>query len=195
MIRRLASRKWRNHPFKDRRMRGSKILSDGKGVYMIPHTSLEKRTVTHVEQAERDAHGRWRRGSGNPAGPPRGAKNRQPRRRAGDRERAAEWTGNDWRVFYRRMFQDADGGPAEKHGAAFAECAGLWLLLNLPSQLAGLCAYCGKALDVPLSSMNGAPIRIDGAWVHWTCLPWFSRARWDTAKMALQRLGITGQTF
>ena len=47
--------------------------------------------MTHVEQAERDAHGRWRRGSGNPAGRPRGAKNRRPRRRAGDRERVAEW--------------------------------------------------------------------------------------------------------
>jgi len=151
--------------------------------------------VTQVEQAERDAHGRWRRGSGNPAGRPRGAKNRQPRRRAGDRERVAEWTEHDWRVFYRRMFQDADGGPAEKHGAAFAECTGLWLLLNLPSQRPGLCAYCGKTLDVPLSSMNGAPIRVDGAWVHWTCLPWFSRARWDTAKMALRRLGITEQAF
>ena len=28
--------------------------------------------MTHVEQAERDAHGRWRRGSGNPASRPRG---------------------------------------------------------------------------------------------------------------------------
>jgi hypothetical protein len=90
------------------------------------------------------------------------------------------------------MFQDADGAPAEKHGLAFAECTAIWLLLNLPSQRPELCAYCGKTLDVPLSSMNGAPIRIDGAWVHWTCLPWFSRARWDAAKMALQRLGITG---
>ena len=30
--------------------------------------------MTHLEQAERDAHGRWRRGSGNPAGWPRGTK-------------------------------------------------------------------------------------------------------------------------
>jgi hypothetical protein len=63
--------------------------------------------VTHVEQAERDAHGRWRRGSGNPAGRPRGAKNRHPRRRAGDRGREAEWTEHDWRVFYQRSFQEA----------------------------------------------------------------------------------------
>src|SRR5262245_41125493 len=69
--------------------------------------------VTHVEQAERDAHGRWRRGSGNPAGRPRGAKNRHPRRRAGDRERVAEWTEHDWRVFYQRTFQEAEGEPSE----------------------------------------------------------------------------------
>jgi hypothetical protein len=98
-------------------------------------------------------------------------------------------------MFYHRMFQDADGGPAEKQGAAFAECTGLWLLLNLPLQRPGLCAYCGKTLDIPLSSMNGAPIRVDGAWVHWACVPWFSRTRWDAAKMALQRIGITGNAF
>jgi hypothetical protein len=52
-----------------------------------------------------------------------------------------------------------------------------------------------ETLDIPLSSVNGAPIRVDGAWVHWACLPWFSRARWDTAKVALQRLGIAEQVF
>ena len=151
--------------------------------------------VTHVEQTERD-RGRWRRGvSGNRLGRPRGAKDRTPRRRAGDRERAAEWTPSDWRVFYRRTFQEAEGVPGEKHGAAYAECTALWLLLNPPAQRPGLCAHCGKVLDVPVSSVNAAPIRVDGAWVHWVCLPWFSRARWDTAKMALQRLGISGQAF
>ena len=65
--------------------------------------------MTYVEQTERDYHGRWRRGvSGNPVGRPRGSKNRQPRRRA-DQERAAEWTPSDWRVFYRRTFQEAEG--------------------------------------------------------------------------------------
>ena len=151
--------------------------------------------MTHVEQAERDAHGRWRRGSGNPAGRPRGAKNRHPRRRAGDRERVAEWTEHDWRVFYGRMFHDAQGRLDEKHGAAFGECTALWLLLNPAPQRPGLCPHCGKALDLPLSSLNGAPIRVDGAWVHWICLPWFSRARWHAAKGALQRLGISGDAF
>ena len=148
--------------------------------------------MTHVEQAERDAHGRWRRGSGNPAGRPRGAKNRHPRRRAGDRERVAEWTEHDWRVFYQRTFQEAEGEPSEKHGAAYAECTSLWLLLNRPAQQTGLCGYCSKPLDIPLSSISGAPIRIDGAWVHWGCAPWFCRARWESAKNGLWRLGITG---
>jgi len=152
--------------------------------------------MTHAEQVARDQHGRWRRGvSGNRLGRPRGAKDSAPRRRSGDRERAAEWTEHDWQVFYRRTFHSAEGGPAEKHGAAFAECMALWLLLNPPVQRPGLCCHCGKVLDVPLSSVNAAPIRVDGAWVHWVCLPWFSRARWDAAKLALQRLGITGQAF
>jgi len=98
-------------------------------------------------------------------------------------------------VFYRRTFQEAEGVLGEKHGAAWAQCMAFWLVLNPALQQAGLCGYCSKPLDVPLSSISGAPIRIDGAWVHWGCLPWFSRARWDAAKMALQRLGITGQAF
>ena len=151
--------------------------------------------MTYVEQTERDYRGRWRRGvSGNPVGRPRGSKNRHPRRRA-DQERAAEWTPSDWRVFYRRTFQEAEGVLGEKHGAAWAQCMAFWLVLNPALQQAGLCGYCSKPLDVPLSSISGAPIRIDGAWVHWGCLPWFSRARWDAAKMALQRIGITGNAF
>jgi hypothetical protein len=138
--------------------------------------------VTEASQAVRQTNGRWRRGvSGNPKGRPRGSKNRRPRRRA-DPERAAEWTGHDWRVFYGRAFQEAQGMPDEKHGAALAECTALWLLLNPPRQRPGLCAQCGKTLNPPLSSVNGAPIRFDGAWVHWSCQPWFSRARWDAGQ-------------
>jgi hypothetical protein len=153
--------------------------------------------VTHVEQFARDQTGRWRRGvSGNPAGRPLGSKNRTPRRRAGDRERVAEWTEHDWRVFYRRTFQDAEGRLDEKHGAAFAECTALWLLLNRPPQRPGLCAHCTKALDLPVSSVNGAPIRVDGVWIHWACLPWFCRTQWDRAKAALQqRLGVIERGF
>ena len=153
--------------------------------------------MTHAEQvALRDQDGRWRRGvSGNPIGRPPGSKNRTPRRRAGDRERAAEWTEHDWRVFYRRTFQSALGGPAEKHASASSECMALWLLLNAPAQRPGLCAHCNSVLDVPQASVNNAPVRLDGGWVHWRCAPWFLRARWDAAKVALQQLGITGQAF
>jgi hypothetical protein len=149
-----------------------------------------------LDEQTRDRRGRWLKGtkSPNPAGRPRGSKSRTYRRRA-DPARAAKWTDYDWRVFYERTFREAEGGPAEKHGAAFAQCTGLWLSLNAPSQQAGLCGHCNRALDIPLSSISGAPIRIDGAWVHWGCLPWFSRARWDTAKAALWRLGITGNAF
>jgi hypothetical protein len=148
--------------------------------------------VTHVEQAERDAHGRWRRGaSGNPMGRPIGSKN-QRRRLKADPERAAEWTDHDWRVFYQRTFQQTQGEQHEKHGAAWAECMALWLLLNPPLQQTGLCSQCNRPLDIPMSSVSGAPIRIDGTWVHWGCAPWFCRARWESAKNGLSRLGITG---
>ena len=46
---------------------------------------------------------------------------------------------------------------------------------------------------LPMSTVNAAPIRADGAWVHWGCLPWFLRARWDAARAGLQQLGIGGR--
>jgi hypothetical protein len=78
---------------------------------------------------------------------------------------------------------------------AISECIALWLLLNPVFQRPGLCAHCGKTLDVPVGSINRAPVRADGAWLHWGCLPWFLRARWDVAKVALQRLGIAFGTL
>jgi len=125
---------------------------------------------------------------------PRGSKN-QRRLLKADLQRAAEWTAHDWRVFYQRSFQEAEGGPGEKHGRAFAECTALWLLLHPPPQQTGLCGHCSKPVDIPLSSISGAPIRIDGDWVHWACLPWFFHARWHSAKAALRRLGITENVF
>jgi len=143
----------------------------------------------------RDRFGRWQKGhSGHPAGRTPGSKNRKFRRK-GDQARAAEWTAHEWRVFYQRTFQEGEGEPSEKRGAAYAECTSLWLLLNRPPQQPGLCGYGSKPLDIPLSSISGAPIRIDGAWVHWGCAPWFCRGRWDAAKAALQRLGITENVF
>jgi hypothetical protein len=140
--------------------------------------------------AARDRLGRWRDGvSGNPAGRPRGSKNKK-QRRAGDRERAAHWTRHDWHTLYKRAFHESKGDTGQKQGAAISECIGVWLLLNPPIQRSGLCTHCGKTLDLPMSSINGAPVRADGAWLHWSCLPPFLRDRWNTAKVGLQRLGI-----
>jgi Family of unknown function (DUF5681) len=138
----------------------------------------------------RDRRGRWRRGvSGNPSGRPCGSRNRIRRVRA-DRERAADWTRHDWQAYYARTAAEAQGDAGMKHAAAFAECVGLWLLLNPPSQRPGMCAQCGRTLDPPNATADGAPIRLDGAWVHWACARWFLRARWDKAKQELERLGI-----
>ena len=91
---------------------------------------------------------------------------------------------------YRRQLHETDGDAGQKHAAAFGECMALWLLLHPPAQRAGLCAQCNKPLDLPMSTVNGAPTRADGAWVHWSCLPWFLRARWDAARAGLHQLGI-----
>jgi hypothetical protein len=147
------------------------------------------------QREARDQFGRWRKGqSGNLKGRTPGSKNRSYHRRA-DPERAAKWTENDWWVFYQRTFQQTEGGLEEKHGAAWTECVALWLSLDPPPRRPGLCAHCGKPLDVPLSSVSGAPIRIDGAWTHWGCAPWFCHARWHSAKAALRRLGISENAF
>jgi len=146
--------------------------------------------MTNSEQILRDPHGRWLRGvSGNPLGRPRGSKNRLPRRRA-DLARVAEWTRHDWRTFHTHTMSVADGDRAQRYAAADSEAIALWRLLHPPVQRPGLCCHCGKPLDVPLSSFTGAPIRADGAWVHWGCLPWFLQARWHKAKDDLQRLGV-----
>jgi hypothetical protein len=142
--------------------------------------------------ARRDHRGRWRDGvSGNPAGRPVGLKNRQPRRRA-DRERTAEWTVYDWQIFFGRAFRAAAGAPAEKHAAALAECTKLWVLFHPLQPQPGLCAHCNRELDPLRSSVNGAPVCIDGAWIHLSCQPFFLRTRWDTAKEALRQVGIIG---
>jgi hypothetical protein len=138
----------------------------------------------------RDHRGHWRRGvSGNPRGRPRGSKNRLPRRRA-DRGRASKWTRHDWTVVYRRTLHETDGDAGQKHAAAFSECMALWLLLHPPVQRAGLCAQCHKPLHLPMSTVDGAPLRLDGCWTHFGCARFFLRRRWDEAKASLQRLGI-----
>jgi hypothetical protein len=142
------------------------------------------------DQISRGHYGRFLPGvSGNRLGRPRGSKNRYRRRRA-DRAWAAKWTRHDWTVVYKRTLRETDGDAQQKHAAAFSECIALWLLLHPPVHRAGLCPQCNKPLDLPMSTVNGAPTRADGAWVHWSCLPWFLRARWDAARAGLHQLGI-----
>src|SRR5262249_30173254 len=127
--------------------------------------------------------------SGNPAGRPRGSKNRYPRRSA-DRARASKWTLHDWAVFYRRAFHEIDGDTGQKHAAAFSDCMALWLLLHPPVQRAGLCPHHNKPLVLPMSTLNGAPIRAEGAWLHWGCLSSFLYSRWNVARAGLRQFGI-----
>jgi len=153
--------------------------------------ALPDRVVTTSEPVARNSRGHWLRGiSGNPAGRPRGSRNRVARRRAGDPSRAAEWTRHDWRAFHNRTMNAADGDLAQKRAAADSESIALWRLRYPPVQRPGMCCHCGKPLDVPRSSISGAPTRADGAWVHWGCLPWFLQARWHAAKDGLRRLGV-----
>jgi hypothetical protein len=51
----------------------------------------------------------------------------------------------------------ADGDLAQKRAAADSGAIALWRLRYPPVQRPGLCCHCGKPLDVPLSSINGAP--------------------------------------
>ena len=152
-----------------------------------PQTNRRSRSAgaAMTEPILRDDRGRWCRGvSGNMHGRPRGSKNKHQRRAT------QRWTRRDWGTFYRRAFHATDGDAGQKHAAALSDCQALWLLLNPPPQRAGLCAHCAKTLDVPLSSVSGAPIRADGAWLHWGCPPWFLRARWDAARAGVHQLGV-----
>jgi hypothetical protein len=143
-----------------------------------------------TEQIVRDHRGHFLPGvSGNPRGRPRGSKDRYPRRPAG-RGRAASWTRHDWAVIYRRAFHEIDGDAGQKHAAAYSECAALWLQFHPPVQRAGLCAQCSKPLDLPMGTVDAAPLRLDGCWTHFGCARFFLRRRWDEAKAGLQRLGI-----
>jgi hypothetical protein len=71
-----------------------------------------------------------------------------------------------------------------------AEATALWLMLNPPAQRPGLCAHCDKPLEVPMNVLTGAPVRVDGAWLHWGCLPRFLNVRWAAAKEGLKALGL-----
>lgn len=144
-----------------------------------------------VNKSGRDSKGRWLPGtSGNPTGRKQGTRDKRPRRQPGDIERAAEWSQFDWRIYFERIARAAPGTAADKHAKALAECVALWLLLNPPAVTIGMCSKCKRGLDPSQNSIDAAPIRVEGAWVHWSCMRWFLRARWDEAKMALRSLGL-----
>jgi hypothetical protein len=139
----------------------------------------------------RDRRGRWSLGvSGNPAGRPKGSRNRW---RRADRRRAAEWTAGEWKLHFARAMRMAQGDLGERTAAAaaaFAECLGQWQVLNPPRAQPGLCAECGRPLDPPNATYDAAPIRIEGVFVHWACARQFAYKRWQEAKQALSRFGI-----
>jgi hypothetical protein len=74
--------------------------------------------------------------------------------------------------------------------AAFTECLGLWQLINPPKAQPGTCAFLSCPLDAPTATFGTAPIRVEGVFVHWGCVPRFAHGRWHEAKAALSRFGI-----
>jgi hypothetical protein len=136
----------------------------------------------------RDHRGRWQRGaSGNPAGRPKGSRNRW---RRADPARAMHWTAGAWRMHFVRAMRTARGDPDERAGAAYAECQRLWRLLHPPKTRPGMCAQCGFTLSPPNPSFGAAAIPIDSVFVHHNCVCQFALSRWEEARLALSRVGI-----
>src|SRR5262249_58591355 len=90
------------------------------------------------DQRRRDHRGRWQRGvSGNRAGRPKGSRNRW---RRADLGRPHAWTAGEWKLHFVRVMKTADGDSGERKAAAYAECQGLWRILNRPKAQLGMCA-------------------------------------------------------
>jgi len=141
-----------------------------------------------TQQNLRDHRGRWRRGaSGNPAGRPKGSRNRW---RRADPSRAVHWTRGEWRMHFARIAQTAPGDMAERAAAAYAQCQALWRVLNPPKAHPGTCPACGRSLDPPSGLYDAAPVPFEGAYVHFGCVRQFAHSRWGEARAALSRLGI-----
>ena len=138
--------------------------------------------------AARDRLGRWRHGvSGNPAGRPKGSRNRW---RRADPARARAWTAGEWNLHFARVELTAPGNPNQRKAAAYAGCQALWRLLNPPKAEPGMCAHCGRSLDPPNAIYDWAPVSFEGAFVHYGCIRQFAHSRWQQAKEALSRFGI-----
>jgi hypothetical protein len=140
------------------------------------------------ERSLRDPRGRWRQGeSGNRAGRPKGSRNRW---RRADLARAHAWTPWEWKLHFARAAQTAQGDPGERAAAAYAECQGLWRVLNRPKAQPGLCPQCRRPLDLPNPAINAAPLPFDNVFVHACCINQFALLRWHQAKEALSGFGI-----
>ena len=73
----------------------------------------------------RGADGRWLKGaSPNPAGRPKGSRNKAPRRRA-DTAHAADWSSYDWKIYFLRIMKQAPPSTLHMAPAAFADCVAL----------------------------------------------------------------------
>jgi hypothetical protein len=117
----------------------------------------------------------------------KGSRNRW---RRADPARAVRWTAGEWRLYFARFQRTAEGDFEQRRAAAFAECLGLWQVLNPPKARPGLCAQCERPLEVPNAVHDAAPFRIEGVFVHWACVRQFLWERWHLAKEALSRFGI-----
>jgi len=136
----------------------------------------------------RDHRGRWQRGTtGNPAGRPRGSRNRW---RRADPARALLWKRSEWRLHFDRIMRTAQGDPEERAAFAYGACQNLWRAHHPPRAKRGTCPQCGRPLSPPNPSFDAAPIPFDNVFVHYGCLRQFALSRWEEARLALCRLGI-----
>jgi hypothetical protein len=138
--------------------------------------------------SERDARGRWCHGvSGNPAGRPKGSRNRW---RRADPARAHAWTAGEWRPHFARIMHTAQGDRGQQAAAAYSQCQALWRVLNPPKAQTGLCPACGRSLDPPNVVFDAAPIPFEGTFIHFSCIRQFALSRRHQAKQALSGFGI-----
>jgi len=137
---------------------------------------------------ERDSRGRWLRGhSGNRLGRRKGSRNRW---RRADPARAMHWKNSEWRLHFARTMRTAQGDQVERAGAAYAACQRLWRAHHPRKTKSAMCAQCGLTLSPPKPSFGAAPIQVDNAFVHHSCLCQFALSRWEEARLALRHLGI-----
>ena len=139
-----------------------------------------------ADSFQRDQRGRWLT-SGNPAGRPRGSRNRW---RRADPVRAMLWKASEWRLHFVRTMTAAQGDTDQKDGAAYAECQRLWRVHHPPKAKPGMCPQCGHPLSPPNPRFEGAPMPFESTFVHYSCLRQFALSRWEEARLTLRRFGI-----